>query len=93
MKFRRQMLHNLYYLRDLPQEIIDELICCFVVKRYAADSVIIKAGDVATHLNFLRVGEIEIFVSSGINMHFEAKENLSDREGHKPRKSNVGVQS
>ena len=65
------MLRNLYYLRGLPDEIINELICCLVVKRYAADSVILKSGDVATHINFLRAGEIAIYVSSGINMHFE----------------------
>ena len=53
--------------------------------------MIIKSGDVATHLNFLRMGEIEIFVSSGINMHFEAKEKMSERDS--PRKSMVGVRS
>ena len=35
MVFRRQMLRNLYYLRTLPDEIINELLCCLQVKRYA----------------------------------------------------------
>ena len=54
MVFRRQMLRNLYYLRTLPDEVINELLCCLVVKRYSKGATIIKNGDVATHLCFLR---------------------------------------
>ena len=47
MTFRRLMLRNLHYLKNLSDEIINELICCMEVKRYAKDSIIIKSGDVS----------------------------------------------
>ena len=96
MTFRRQMLRNLYYLRSLPEEIINELICNLVSKRYAAGSVIMKSGDVATHLNFLRMGEIDIMVSSGINHHFENMKKKEDEKNNQffngYEKAKLGVQ-
>lgn len=64
MTFRRLMLRNLHYLRDLNDVIIDEIICHLEVKRYAKDSVILKNGDVSNKLMFLREGEIEVKVSN-----------------------------
>jgi len=77
--FRRQMLRNLFYLRHLPNEIIDELICHLEVKRYAKGATILKNGDVAQHLKFLRKGRIDIFVSSDINV--EAKSEAFSKTG------------
>ena len=74
MAFRRQMLRNLYYLRTLPDEIINELLCCLQVKRYAKGATIIKNGDVTTHLCFLRSGEIDIYVSSSLGNQFNKDE-------------------
>ena len=65
------MLRNLYYLRTLPDEVINELLCCLVVKRYSKGATIIKNGDVATHLSFLRQGEIDIYVSTSLEGQFE----------------------
>jgi len=90
MVFRRQMLRNLYYLRVLPDEIINELLCCLTVKRYSAGATIIKSGDVATHLCFLREGLINIFVSTSLGEQFAevASQNLEDTVG-----SGIGVKA
>ena len=58
------MVKNLHYLHKLNDEIINELICCMEVKRFAKDSTILKSGDVSDRLTFLRHGEIEIFVTN-----------------------------
>lgn len=47
MHFRRLMLRNLHYLKKLPDEVINELICRMEVKRFAIGSNIIKSGDVS----------------------------------------------
>jgi len=54
MEFRRQMLKNLHYLRNLDPEIINELLCCLEVKRFAKGSTILKSGDVTNWLSFVR---------------------------------------
>lgn len=71
MAFRRLMLRNLHYLRDLNDTIIDEIICHLEVKRYAKESVILKNGDVSNKLMFLREGEIEVKVSNQISQDCE----------------------
>lgn len=65
------MLRNLHYLRDLNDQIIDEIICNLEVKRYAEGSVILKNGDVSNKLMFLREGEIEVKVSNAISQDSE----------------------
>ena len=40
------MIKNLHYLRNLPDVVINEIICCLEVKRYAKGSFIFKSGDV-----------------------------------------------
>jgi len=64
MQFRRYMIRNIYYLKDLSDNLINELICHLEVKRYAPGSVIIKNGHVSNELMFLRSGEIDIKVSN-----------------------------
>jgi len=66
MEFRRSMIRNLHFLRDLPNEIVNQLICCMEVKRFARGSTIIKSGDVSESLYVLRKGQIEIYVSKDI---------------------------
>ena len=63
MNFRRQMIRNIYYLSDLNDVIIDEIICNLEVKRYNQGSIIIKNGEVSDKLMFLRHGEIDIKVN------------------------------
>jgi hypothetical protein len=46
MKFRRMMIRNLHYMSKLTDEVINEIICCLKVKRYAKKSIILKSGDV-----------------------------------------------
>lgn len=64
MQFRRNMIRNVHYLSRLPDEIINEMIACLEVKRFAKDSIIIKSGDVSDRLNFIRHGEIDVVVSN-----------------------------
>ena len=42
MNFRRLMIRNMHYLKDLNDEIIDEIICHLEVKRYAEGSIILN---------------------------------------------------
>lgn len=51
MQFRRLMIRNLHYLSKLNDEIVNELICCMEVKRYAKGSIILKSGDVSSVTN------------------------------------------
>jgi len=77
--FRRMMIRNIYYLKDLSANIVDEIICNLEVKRYAAGSTIIKNGDVSNKLMFLRYGEIDIRVNNSISEKVdETKELLFD---------------
>ena len=68
MSFRRLMIRNIHYLRDLNDTIIDEIICHLEVKRYAKGSTILKNGDVSSKLMFLRYGEIDVKVSNQISL-------------------------
>lgn len=58
------MIRNIHYLRELNDNIINEIICNLEVKRYAAGSVILKNGDVSNRLMFLRQGMIDIKVTT-----------------------------
>ncbi len=64
MSFRRDMIKNLHYLRNLNDDIINDLICHLQVKRFAKGNIILKSGDVCNKLNFIRHGEVEIIVSN-----------------------------
>jgi signal-transduction protein with cAMP-binding, CBS, and nucleotidyltransferase domain len=76
MTFRKLMVKNLHYLNKLNDEIINELICCMEVKRFAKDSTILKSGDVSDFLTFLRHGEIEIFVTN------KTEGQVGEQDGH-----------
>eukprot|EP00347_Sterkiella_histriomuscorum_P009696 403340228 len=80
MYFRRLMIKNLHYMRNLSDEIINEIICCLQVKRFAKGQNIIKCGDVSNRIHFLREGEIEIVVSEKIGASVkEEDERIFDR--------------
>lgn len=53
MSFRRMMIRNLHYLTKLNDDIINELICCMEVKRYAKGTIIMKSGEVSSVRNFI----------------------------------------
>ena len=74
MNFRKLMLRNIHYLRELNDNIINEIICNLEVKRYAQGSVILKNGDVSNKLMFLRYGEIDIKVTNRISQDVEITE-------------------
>jgi len=42
MNFRKLMIRNIHYLRELNDNIINEIICHLEVKRYAEGSIILK---------------------------------------------------
>ena len=54
MNFRKLMIRNIHYLKDLNDNIINEIICNLEVKRYARGATILKNGDVSNKLMFLR---------------------------------------
>jgi CRP-like cAMP-binding protein len=56
MNFRKLMIRNVHFLRDLDDNIINEIICHLEVKRYSKGSIILKNGDVSSDLMFLRYG-------------------------------------
>ena len=60
MKFRRAMIRNLHYFRDLNDEIINAIMCKLDVKRYAKGQIILKNGDTSDRIMFLRLGEINV---------------------------------
>ena len=64
MQFRRNIIRNVHYLAKLPDDIINEIISCLEVRRFAKDSVILKSGDVSDRLNFIRHGELNVIVQS-----------------------------
>ena len=66
MHFRRLMIRNLHYMRGLDDDIVNEVMCCLDVKRYAKGSNIIKSGDVSDRIHFLREGIIDIWVTNKI---------------------------
>merc|ERR1712166_585009 len=72
--FRKLMIRNIHYLRELNDNIINEIICNLEVKRYAEGSIILKNGDVSNKLMFLRYGEINIKVTNQVSQDVEITE-------------------
>jgi len=70
------MIRNLHYLAKMPDEIINELICCLDVKRFAKGSIILKSGDVSNKLMFLRHGTIDVLVTNHVAENEADKEEL-----------------
>lgn len=74
MNFRRLMVRNIHYLKDLNDTIINEIICHLEVKRYAQGSIILKNGDVSNKLMFLRKGEIDVKVTNQVSQEVKVTE-------------------
>jgi signal-transduction protein with cAMP-binding, CBS, and nucleotidyltransferase domain len=60
MKFRKAMIRNLHYFRDLNDEIINAIMYKLDVKRYPKGQIILKNGDTSDRIMFLRLGEINV---------------------------------
>lgn len=67
MVFRRLMIKNLFYLRDMSDDIINEIICNLTVQRYAKGSIILKNGDASDKLLFVRHGEVDVKVTNKVS--------------------------
>ena len=74
MEFRKLMIRNIHYLRELNDDIVNEIICNLEVKRYAEGSIILKNGDVSNKLMFVRSGEIDIKVTTNVSQDAEITE-------------------
>jgi signal-transduction protein with cAMP-binding, CBS, and nucleotidyltransferase domain len=74
MVFRRLMIRNLYYLRDMSDDIINEIICNLQVQRYAKGSIILKNGDASDRLLFVRHGEVDVKVTNQVSQAVEVTE-------------------
>ena len=71
MQFRKKMIKNVHFLKNIKDEIVNEIICHLEVKRYAKGSVILKNGDVSSDLMFLREGQIDIKVNNQVSQDAE----------------------
>ena len=57
------MIKNVHYLRNLNDEIINELICHLDMKRYAEGSIILKSGDVCNvSASYNKTDKYDIFL-------------------------------
>lgn len=74
MNFRKLMIRNIHYLKNLNENIIHEIICNLEVKRYAKGAIILKNGDVSNRLMFLRQGEIDIKVTNKVSLSVNDEE-------------------
>ena len=65
MHFRRLMIRNLHYLRTVDDEIINEIICCLQVQRFAKGSNILKSGDVTDVISQMLIRIENSFLKRG----------------------------
>ena len=75
-EFRRSMIKNTPYFRNLDKEIIDEIVYLLQPNRYDPNTVIIKYGDITDKIHYLKQGEITVSipVKTGLTQtdtHFE----------------------
>jgi len=75
-EFRRSMIKNTPYFRNLDDDIVDEIVYLLKPNRYDPDTIIIKYGDITNKIHYLRQGEVDVTipVKSGISQsetHFE----------------------
>lgn len=61
-EFRRSMIKNTPYFRNLDDEIIDELVYLLRPNRYDPGTVIIKFGDITGRIHYLKQGEIDVTI-------------------------------
>lgn len=73
-KFRRNMIKNTPYFRNLDREIIDEIVYLLRPNRYDPNTVIIKYGDITNKIHYLKQGEIIVSIPE--------KTGISQRETH-----------
>lgn len=75
-EFRRSMVKNTPYFRNLDDEIVDEIVYLLKPNRYDPDTIIIKYGDITDKIHYLKQGEIDITIPTKIGItqsetHFE----------------------
>lgn len=75
-EFRRSMIRNTPYFRNLEDDIIDEIVYLLRPNRYDPGTTIIKYGDITSKIHYLKQGEIDVTIptKSGITQtetHFE----------------------
>mmetsp|Transcript_23990 Transcript_23990/g.27640 ORF Transcript_23990/g.27640 Transcript_23990/m.27640 type:complete len:89 (-) Transcript_23990:89-355(-) len=75
-EFRRNMIKNTPYFRNLDSDIIDEIVYLLRPNRYDPGTIIIKYGDITDKIHYLKQGEIDVTipVKTGISIsetHFE----------------------
>ena len=61
-EFRRSMVKNVPYFKDLDDEIIEEIVYLLKPHRYDSYTTIIKYGDITDRIHFLKQGEIEVTI-------------------------------
>jgi CRP-like cAMP-binding protein len=75
-EFRRNMIKNTPYFRNLDKEIIDEIVYLLRPNRYDPNTTIIKYGDITDKIHYLKQGEVNVTipVKTGVTQtetHFE----------------------
>ena len=84
--FRRKMIRNIPYFKNLSDEIVQDIITLMRPRRYEAGTTIVKRGDKLDCIMLLKTGLIDVFVPV-----FEAKEshqkNENSARGHQASQS------
>lgn len=62
-EFRRSMIKNTPYFRNLDDEIINEIVYLLRPNRYDPNTVIIKYGDITDKIHYLKQGEVDVTIS------------------------------
>ena len=60
--FRRQMIRNVPYFKNLDDDIIEEIVYLLKPLRYDFLTTIIKYGDITDKIHFLKQGEIDVTI-------------------------------
>jgi hypothetical protein len=75
-EFRRSMIKNTPYFRNLDSDIIDEIVYLLRPNRYDPGTTIIKFGDITDKIHYLKQGEINVTIPVKVGIgqsetHFE----------------------
>ena len=68
-KFRRLMIKNVPYFKNLSDEIVEDLVYLLRPHRYDQMTTIIKYGDITDKIHFLKQGEILVTIPTKQNIH------------------------
>lgn len=60
--FRRSMIKNTPYFRNLDDDIIDEIVYLLKPNRYDPGTIVIKYGDITSKIHYLKQGEIIVTI-------------------------------